>query len=338
MSQASLNQASLNQAGLNQAGLTNATPTSFGMRAHEHDARSARATLAPWLGQLEWFVRGRWLRGLLAFGLSVHGLSACDGQGREDPVPSTAAPSSAAEADPSKGADAAQQGPWRFVPTLEQHLPAGAVGEPVLELSQPRQYQVVMLAAVLRAGAEHVELERWTFAQNTDGQTLRLVESGEPIVRLRPGPRSPKLGELRQELAAPGMVLTRPIGLAAPDPFSMLEPLTKALATLRDAKAEPRARVAAAATVVRGLDDTVAFERDAIWELAELLAPLPPAVSPLPAGVEMLSERRARVKLLPDGGKGGTATLELQRKSDGWAITALERQESGGVGTAAQLQ
>jgi hypothetical protein len=229
-------------------------------------------------------------------------------------------PAGAAEPEQAPSEAAASQAPaspWRFVPTLEQHLPAGAVAEPVLELSQPRQYTVVIVAAVLRAGAEHVELERWTFTPSTDGQSLQLVEGGEALLRLRPGPRNPKLGELRRELAAPRVVLTRPLGLAAVEPRALVEQLAAAFATLHDAKAEPRARVQAAATVVRGIDDPVAFDRDAIWELAELLDPVPAAIE-----VEVLSERRARA-VVAHGTR--TAMLELQHKSDGWAVAAVER-------------
>jgi hypothetical protein len=245
------------------------------------------------------------------------GWVACRGEGPSEQK----APSTAVETAAELPAGAVR---WRFVPTLEQHLPAGAVGETVLELSQPRQRTVVILAAVLRAGAAHVELERWTFAQSPDGQSLQLVEGGEPMVRLRAGTRNPRLTELRRDLAAPGVVLTRPIGLpsvADPEPF--LGALAAAFATLRNAKAEPRERVHAATVVVRGLDDTVVLERDAIWEVAELLGSLPGEVV-----VQVLGERRARAKL-PHA--GGTATLELQRKSDGWAITAVERPEPAAV-------
>jgi hypothetical protein len=248
------------------------------------------------------------------------GASTCErGNDVDRPGPTTAPEPKDAPADQDAGSTKTA---WRFVPTLEQHLPAGAVGEPVLELSQPRQYQAVVLAAVLRAGAEHVEVERWTFVQNPDGQSLRLVEGGEPMLRLRPGTRSPKLADLRRELAAPRGVVTRPLGLAE-DPRGLLDALATAFATLRDAKAEPRARVRAAATVVRGLDDTVVFERDAIWEVGEVLASAPAEVE-----VEVLAERRARARLPdPSVGGGGTVTLELQRKSDGWAIAALEQSK-----------
>jgi hypothetical protein len=228
-------------------------------------------------------------------------------------------PEGAAKPEQAASEAAAPQAalPWRFVPTLELHLPAGAVAEPVLELSQPRQYTVVILAAVLRPKAEHVELERWTFTQNPDGQTLQLVEGGEALLRLRPGPRNPEVADLRRALAAPRVVLTRPLGLPAAEPRALVEQLTAAFATLHDTSAEPRARVQAAATVVRGLDDTVVFDHDAIWELAEQLHPAPASIE-----VEVLSERRARATVA-HGPR--TATLELQHKSDGWAVAAVER-------------
>lgn len=244
------------------------------------------------------------------------GLVACGGEDTSEqdrPGPSSVV-GSAVETAPAAGSDATR---WRFVPTLEQHLPAGAVGVPVLELSRPRQRTVTILAAVLRAGAEHVELERWTFAQSPDGQTLQLVTGGDAVVRLRPGPRSAALSDLRRDVAAPNVVLTRPVGLAAADARGSIDALSTAFATLRDAKAEPRARVEAAATVTRGLDDTVIFDRDAIWEVAALLDPAPATIE-----IEALSERRARVELAH---AGGTARLELQRKSDGWAVVAIER-------------
>lgn len=196
-------------------------------------------------------------------------------------------------------------------------MPAGAVAEPVLELSQPRQRSVVIVAAVLRAEAEHVELERWTFTQSPDGESLVLVEGGQALVRLRAGARHPQLGDLRRDLAAPRVVLTRPVGLPVAEPAALLEQLSKDLAALDDATLEPRVRVQAAASVVRALDDGLVFERDAIWEVAELLDPAPPQL-----GVERLADRRARATVtLADG----TATLELQRKSEGWAISTLER-------------
>lgn len=252
--------------------------------------------------------------------LLLGGLVACGGESKDgkDRSGSSVSPETPAET----ASDAVH---WRFVPTLEQHLPAGAVGVPVLELSRPRQRTVTILAAVLRAGAEHVELERWTFAQSPDGQSLQLVTGGEALVRLRPGPRSAALTELRRDIAAPNVVLTRPVGLAA-DARATLDALSKAFATLRDANAEPRARVEATATVVRGLDDTVIFDRDAVGEVAEVLDPAPAQLE-----LDALSERRARAKL---SYAGGTVMLELQRKSDGWAIVAIERLNGVGRGPA----
>lgn len=245
-------------------------------------------------------------RALLSGGVTI-GLIGCG----SEPAPRQPDPS------PAASEPAAPASPWRFVPSLEAHLPAGAVAQTVLELSQPRRRAVVIVAAVLRADAEHVELERWTFTQSPDGESLVLVEGGEALVRLRPGPRHPQLGDVRRDMAAPRVVLTRPVGLPADGPAALLEQLSTAIGVLHDAKAEPRARVQAAATVVRGLDDAVVFERDAVWEVAELLDPAPAELA-----VEVLAERRARATVtLPHG----TAMLELQRKSEGWAISSVDR-------------
>lgn len=208
----------------------------------------------------------------------------------------------------------ATTGPWRFVPTLEQHLPAGAVAEPILELSLPRMQTAIILAAVLRQGSPSVNVERWTFEQTPGEESLSLVEGGQALLRLRPGPRHPELAELRRHLATPRAVLTRPLGLGD-EPRATLDQLVAALSTLRDPASEGQARVQAAATVVRGLDDAVVLEHDAIWELDALLDPKPQTIE-----VSMLSERRARATLTR---QGHTATLELQRKTEGWAVAAI---------------
>lgn len=222
-----------------------------------------------------------------------------------------------AKPDPSPPAETpADDGPWRFRPTLEQHLPEGAVAEPILELSLPREYTVIVLAAVLRQGGDGVSLERWTFEQSAGEETLRLREGGEPLLRLQPGQRHPQLGDLRRTLATPRAVLTRPIGLPGDAPATVIDAVSAAFTVMHDPKGDARARVEATATAVRGLDDTVVFERDAIWLLADVLDPKPST-----PGVTLLSERRARATFEADG---RTVTLELQRKTDGWAITSVD--------------
>lgn len=222
-----------------------------------------------------------------------------------------------AKPDPSPPPTAtpAEQGPWRFRPTLEQHLPNGAVAEPILELSLPREYTVIVLAAVLRTGDE-IGLERWTFEQTAGEESLRLREGGERVLRLQPGTRHPQLGDLRRTLATPRAVLTRPIGLPGDDPNAVIDAVSAALTVMRDPKGDARARVEATATAVRGLDDAVVFERDAIWVLADVLVPKPSAID-----VAIQSERRARATFEADG---RTVTLELQRKTDGWAIASVD--------------
>ncbi|MEM7158607.1 MAG: hypothetical protein AAF799_37550 [Myxococcota bacterium] len=192
------------------------------------------------------------------------------------------------------------------------------MAEPVLELSEPRQRSVVVLAAVLRAGAPHVELERWTYEQIPNKEEgLRLVDEGQPTVRLRPGERSDLLGEFRRRLAAPRVVVNRPVGLA-PTPAELVSQLATALATIDDAAASPRDRVVATATAVQGLDDALVLEREAIGPLRAVLVPAPAAEA---LQISQQSTRRATVSFEAEG---GTVSLGLQRKSDGWAVVSVE--------------
>lgn len=232
---------------------------------------------------------------------------------------STGCDSSAPPPAESPRSEPATQAPaesWRFRPTLEEHLPSGAVAEPVLELSEPRQRTVLVLAAVLREGADHVEIERWTYEQipNQD-EGLRVVDEGRPVIRLQPGAPDPELSEIRRRVAAPGTVLTRPVGLDVAGPAKLVERLAAELAIARNPSAEPRARVRAAATVVRALDDMVALRANGIGRLATVLVPAPRPT------VQSESERRATASFEVDGRQ---VSLGMQRKSDGWAIVSTE--------------
>ncbi len=205
---------------------------------------------------------------------------------------------------------------WRFRPSLEQSLPPGAVAEPVLELSEPRQIRALVLAAVLRPNAEHVEIERYSFEQNPDGESLRLLQDGEAMLRLRPGgTRHPELAEIRRRLAAPRVVLTRPVGLDVAEPGDLIERVSTALATMQDTAKDPRARVEAAATAVRGIDDALLLEHDAMGELAALIVPMPASTA-----VTRDSERRATLLVAADG---RSMQLGAQRKSDGWVLVSM---------------
>ena len=239
------------------------------------------------------------------------GPAGCGDQAPAEPPPTAQAPS---EATPSP----ATPSRWRFRPTLDANLPEGAVAEPVLELSEPRQRTVVVLAAVLRPGAPHVELERWTYEQIPNKEEgLRVLEEGQPAVRLRPGPRSELLGDLRRRLAAPRVVVTRPVGLT-PTPAELIPRLAEALATMADSAASPRDRVVATATAVQGLDDAIVLEREALGPLSAALVPAPASEA---LTVEQESSRRATVSFDKDG---STVSLGLQRKSEGWAVVSAK--------------
>lgn len=205
---------------------------------------------------------------------------------------------------------------WRFRPTLDENLPAGAVAEPVLELSEPSQRSVVVIAAVLRADAPRVQLERWTYEQMPDrDDALRLVDEGVAIVRDAPSDaRKPELDAFRRRLAAPQAVVTREMGLAA-EPKATITAVAEAIAAQADAKAAGSDRVVAMATVVRGLDDTIVFERDALALLSTVMIPAPANIA-----IETHSERRATATFETGDRR---VRLAMQRKAAGWAISEV---------------
>lgn len=240
------------------------------------------------------------------------GLAGCGSAGQSSPEATPeVADQRSTSAPPTDG--------WRFRPTLDANLPRGAVAEPVLELSEPRARTVLVLAAVLRPEASMVEIESWTYEQipgQADG--LRVREQGGPVLRRSAtGPRSPQLAEVRRRLATPRVVLTRPLGLGD-DPAAAIAAVSVALRGIDDPTATPRDRVVAAATAIRGIDDPVLLEQDALGRLTAALA----TVTPEAAEVERASDRRASATW-PAAAPSTGLRLDLQRKADGWAITAI---------------
>lgn len=254
--------------------------------------------------------RSGWAPPLLLVGGLIGPLAGCGQSPDSPPPPSTSRESPTDTPRP--------RSTWRFQPTLDANLPLDAIAETVLELSEPRQRSVVIVAAVLRSGADHVELERWTFEQIPNQEEgLRLVDTGKPIARLRPGgARRPELDALRRRIASPWVVLTRPVGIEVSDPGALVKRLAVAFAMMRSLDAEPRARVQALATIVRGLDDTVVLDRDGIAELSTVLVPAPGALS-----IQSQSKRRARVSFQVTE---RSVTLEVHRKAEGWVIGDVE--------------
>jgi hypothetical protein len=212
---------------------------------------------------------------------------------------------------------------WFFRPTFEQNLPAGVVGVPLLEAAMPDHAQVRIIAASARADDPVLGIDVWTYDQRNPKEVLELVGTPEPVLRLDPAhASSPALPLLRRQLAAPGTRVVRPMGLVLEEGSSLaagVNMLQQAATTVRSPGADPRARVEALATLVRGLDDALVLEIDAVGEIAHILA----TESAWEIEDEqMLSTRR---RLLRVRGDAGEYVMTWIKKPDGWVLTELAR-------------
>ena len=222
----------------------------------------------------------------------------------------SAATAGAAAAEPSG------QDRWRYGKALAA-ASEGAVVSPVLELSMGDRGRAQVVAVAQRSGSPEppVTVEIWTFEQR--GEDLAPV--GEPTVlhELRAGEHAPadrdeRLAELRRDRAAPGTVVERPLGLQADDPSALFGQLVALAATTVDPAAAERARVDAAAILLRGIDDSLAFS----GRLPALTVALASA-SPSAVGIAPLSDRRVRVT-------SGTQTFEVWKAGSGWVLARWE--------------
>jgi hypothetical protein len=189
----------------------------------------------------------------------------------------------------------------------------------VLEVANGRTGHAQFLVAVLRPGDATLQIERWQFTQNNERGLLEIQHEGSPrgIVRLRErDPHAPALDRLREEIATPGVTSTRPRGLPAEGPAAFLERLAAATATARASESDAATRVAALAELVRGVDDLILLERDALYRVFEGLAAGPWTI----ASIETLSSRRARAQI---SGPGAPLRVELTQTRDGWILSDL---------------
>jgi hypothetical protein len=210
---------------------------------------------------------------------------------------------------------------WVFRPTFEQNLPPGVVGIPLLEAAMPDHAQVRIVAATARADDPVLGIDVWTYDQLNPKEVLELVGAPEPVLRLDPAhASSPALPLLRRQLAAPGTRVVRPMGLVLEDDSSLaagVSMLQQAATTVRAPSADPRARAEALATLVRGLDDALVLELDAVGEIAHILG----TQSAWEIDDEqVLSARRRLVHAHADTGE---YVMTWLKKPDGWVLTEL---------------
>lgn len=211
---------------------------------------------------------------------------------------------------------------WRFRPTFEQNLPPGVIGAPLLEAAMPDHAQVRIIAAVFRPDDEaSLGIEVWTYDQRNAANVLERLGSPEPVLRLDPGlPPSAALPVLRRQLAAPGTKVIRPLGLSVDDPTSPAGPLTAlqtAARTLQDPRVDAQARVDAVARLVRGLDDALVLERDAVGHVAHALAGEGPWV------IEREQTSSARRRQLHVRTAAGERVTTWLKKQDGWVLAEI---------------
>jgi hypothetical protein len=201
---------------------------------------------------------------------------------------------------------------FRFEPTLRAHAPVGAEIAPLFEISEPAAYQVRIVLAIQRPG-DALAIELMTFDLRNEREVLEPKGSPVAILRVRADqPKAAELAELRRRYAAPGVEVRRPQGLPGDDPRETVTALQRTAATVRDEAAAPRARVHALAELVRGLDDAIVLQRDALPETMDLLL-----TAGAPTGQEQQSERRAVVTT-------ASHRIELARKREGWTVVAIE--------------
>jgi len=240
--------------------------------------------------------------------LLLGGAAACGG----DPPSATPTPKPDAVSVSKDGT-----GAWRYLGTLEEAIPEGVVVEPLLEVANPDQARLIIVAAVHRPAADPaLRVEQWEFSQFNDSGVLK--SSADPVVVLATADNQPHdaaaLTVLRQLLAAPRAQPNRPVGLPAPDPAALITQLKSLALIVRDDGAKPRARVKALAMLFRGLDDGVVIERRGLSAAIDALASGGWDVQ----NTRVLSKRRTAI----DIGGEPPRELEIMKKSGGWAITA----------------
>jgi hypothetical protein len=224
----------------------------------------------------------------------------------------------AAAPSPVPASDATDD--WRFRPTFERSLPPGVHGIPLIEASLPDHAQVRIVAATGRVEGGALGIEIWTYDQRNPEDVLALLGPPEPILRLDPEqPSSPALGVFRRQLAAPGTKVVHPMGLPleTSSPEDGVALLQSTARTVRDANAETAQRVEALARLVRGLDDALVLEVDAVGEILLLLG----IESDWKVErVEALSTRRQMVHTHCDAGR---RVMTWMKKPGGWVLAEI---------------
>ncbi|MCA9634852.1 MAG: hypothetical protein KC420_02330 [Myxococcales bacterium] len=227
-----------------------------------------------------------------------------------EPTPSVPEPPPASPPTPTPELD------WRTLAPLQEHLGADANVVPLLEVRDELRGSARAIFAIHRRGAEPpLSVELWRFRVRTP---LELIPTGdpEPVLRLRrEDPPSSALPELRLFAATPGNTMIRPRGFAS-SPDELIRELAAAVAAYNDPEATGDARAWALAQVIRGLDDSMVLERDAVHRVLRVFSEREPAITRR----EELSSRRIRVEI---AGATGPRVLDVMHLREGWVIADI---------------
>ncbi len=228
----------------------------------------------------------------------------CD---REDTPPAASSPTEPSQPPAS---------PWRYADAMAKALP-NTPFRIVVELSRGGQGLAWVVAATVDEGVPQLTL--WTFEQQDEDVAPH--GTPQPLTRARPGdPPRPAHDEFRRNLAAPGAVVRRPVGLPAADAKALATTLTEHARVANDTDQAAAQRVAATGQLVQGLDDALVFERDELAEIVGLLAD--PSLQIGEATSQ--SPRRATVPLTVGD---SVRTAQVWAKGEGWTLVGLEPAE-----------
>lgn len=219
-----------------------------------------------------------------------------------------------AKADPAAAPTEHAQSPWRYLPTLRAAIPNDLTLQPILEVANPDQARLHIVAAVYRPGlTPALRVEQFAFTQHNETGALEPESDPVLVLRTERSQATPPAWEgLRRQVAAAQSQVTRPLGLPVADAAALLPALQSLAATARDPAATPRARVDALAELVRGLDDTLVFESNKLATTIDALA-----TGTWAQGVPRAVSSRRHAIDLPDG------SLGLSKKRAGWVLSTV---------------
>ena len=173
----------------------------------------------------------------------------------------------------------------------------------------------VVTATYQKGRTPPLRIELWTFDQR---DKTKLEPKGDPVWVLslswdETPDGSNQLARLRRALSLPNSFKTRPVGLAADSPEQALRRLSEASKRASTADDDTKARLEAVETVFRGLGDDVFFDTEKLPKVMKMAA----GRELESAEIESSSQRRATARV-------EETTIELLKKSDGWAVTGIE--------------